>query len=174
MLVQLMRLEAETVTNRARGDALMTAPRQDTARDSRWINALPFAAVFVAQLAHLAEHIFVKVFGAPLIGAAANSELTHLAFNTAIALASVFLVVNFRYNPWVYPLTMLAVFHVVEHVYIYGHHLSTGIVDGPGLLGVGGAIGLIPLLRADLHNVYNGFEMIFIVLGLSFEIEDAQ
>ena len=153
---------------------MTTASGQETIRDTRWVNALPFAAVFAAQLAHLAEHIFVKVFGAPLIGAAANNEFTHLAFNSVIALASVFLVINFRYNPWVYPLAVLAVFHMFEHVYIYGHHMSTGIVGGPGLLGVGGVIGLIPLERVDLHNVYNGFEMIFIVLGLSFEIEDAQ
>jgi hypothetical protein len=36
----------------------------------------------------------------------------------------------------------------------------------------GGACGVIPLDRFDLHNVYNGFEMILMVLGFWRETED--
>ena len=44
-------------------------------------------------------------------------------------------------------------------------YLSTGTVNGPGLFGVGGAFGVTPLPRLELHNIYNGVEMILIVLG---------
>ncbi len=45
------------------------------------------------------------------------------------------------------------------------------MTNGPGLLGLGGAIGVIPLGRLDLHDVYNGLEMILIVLGFWNETE---
>lgn len=64
-------------------------------------------------------------------------------------------------------------FHGIEHVYIYEIYLRTGVTNGPGLLGLGGALGLIPLDRLDLHNTYNGFEMILIALGFTHEIDGA-
>jgi hypothetical protein len=74
-------------------------------------------------------------------------------------------------NPWVYPLLVLAIFHGIEHVYIFKEFLKTGISDGPGLLGRGGAIGVIPIDRLDLHNIYNGFEMSMMTLGFWNETE---
>jgi hypothetical protein len=133
----------------------------------RWL----FAWVFLAQLGHLIEHISVAIQGKGLLGSQFDSELSHLLFNGAIAVLSVVLVLVYPRNPWVYPLVVLAMFHCIEHVYIYDQFLKTGIVDGPGLLGRGGAIGVIPLDRLDLHNVYNGFEVIFLTLGLWHEIE---
>jgi hypothetical protein len=121
--------------------------------------------VFVAQLGHLIEHISKAIQGQGLLGPSFDTELSHLLFNGAIALLSVALVAIYPRNPWVYPLIVLAIFHALEHVYIYQEFLKTGIANGPGLLGRGGAIGLIPLDRVDLHNVYNGFEMILLVLG---------
>ena len=128
--------------------------------------------MFAFQLGHLAEHILVKLTRAPFFGAAANSEEAHLIFNGLIAIYALVLVWAFPRNPWVYPLALLSVFHGIEHVYIYELYLRTGITNGPGLLGLGGAVGLIPLDRLDLHNVYNGFEMILMVLGFWSETEN--
>lgn len=130
-----------------------------------------FAWVFLAQLGHLVEHIAKAIAGQGLLGPSFDSELSHLIFNGAIALLAVVLLVGYPHNPWVYPLAVISVLHGVEHVYIFEQHLRTGLTDGPGLLGLGGAIGVIPLQRLDLHNVYNGFEMILIVLGFWNETE---
>ena len=139
----------------------------------RWL----FALVFGAQLGHLVEHIAKAIGGEGLLGAAADTEFTHLAFNGTIALLSVVLVLVYPRNPWTYPLLLISMFHGIEHVYIYEQYLRTGLSNGPGLLGLGGAIGLIPLDRLDLHNTYNGVEMVLMVLGIRHETEvflDAQ
>lgn len=133
----------------------------------RWL----FVWVLLAQLGHLSEHISVAVSGRALLGPGFESEESHLLFNGAIALLAVVLVLLLPRNPWVYPLAALSIFHGIEHAYIYGEFLRTGISGGPGLLGLGGAIGVIPLDRLDLHNVYNGLEMILIVLGFWEETE---
>lgn len=130
-----------------------------------------FGFVFASQIGHLSEHILVRLTGSAVLGAAANSEETHLVFNGLVALWSLVLVWSFRRNGWVYLLAILAVLHGIEHAYIYEQYLRTGITDGPGLLGFGGAIGLIPLARVDLHNIYNGFELILIALGFQSEID---
>ena len=135
----------------------------------RWL----FAWVFFAQLGHLIEHISVAIQGKGLLGSQFNSELSHLLFNSVIAILSVVLVVVYPRNPWVYPLVLLTIFHGVEHIYIYERYLEAGVTNGQGLLGRGGAIGIIPLDRLDLHNVYNGFEMILMVLGFGYETEGA-
>jgi hypothetical protein len=128
-----------------------------------------FGFAFMAQLGHLIEHIIKAITGAGLLGAAADNEFSHLLFNGLIALVALALVVLYRRNPWVYPLVVLSVFHGIEHVYIYAQFLVRGITDGPGLLGAGGAIGVLPIDRLDLHNLYNGFEMILMVLGFTHE-----
>ena len=91
----------------------------------------------------------------------------------AIALLSVVLVLVYPRNPWVYPLVILAIFHGIEHAYIFHQFMRTGLTNGPGLLGKGGAIGLVPLERLDLHNVYNGLEVVLMTLGFSLEVNEA-
>lgn len=86
-------------------------------------------------------------------------------------MASVGLVLVYGRNPWTYPLLALALFHDLEHFYIFSEFLKTGAANGPGLLGEGGVIGLIPLDRVDLHNGYNGLELVLMVLGLWHELE---
>jgi hypothetical protein len=130
-----------------------------------------FAWVFLAQLGHLVEHIAKAITGAGLLGPSFDNELSHLLFNAAIAVLAVVLVIAFQKNAWLYPLAAIAILHGIEHIYIYEQFLRTGVSEGPGLLGSGGAIGLIPLNSLDLHNAYNGFEMILIVLGFAHEAE---
>jgi hypothetical protein len=133
----------------------------------RWL----FAWVILAQLGHLIEHISVAIQGKPLLGPQFDSELSHLLFNGLVAIVSLVLVGVYPRNPWVYPLSVLSVFHGIEHVYIFNEFLKTGVSNGPGLLGLGGAIGVIPIDRLDLHNLYNGMEMILMVLGFGFETD---
>lgn len=133
----------------------------------RWL----FAWVFLSQLGHLIEHIAKKLSGSGLLGASFDSEVSHLVFNGIIAIVAILLVAVYPRNPWVYPLVVLSVFHGIEHVYIFEQFNRTGLSDGPGLLGLGGAIGVIPIDRLDLHNIYNGFEMILMVLGCWHESE---
>lgn len=130
-----------------------------------------FAWVFLSQLGHLIEHIAKQLTGGGLLGASFDSELSHLAFNGLIAVVSLVLVAVYPRNPWVYPLCVLSVFHGIEHIYIFNRFLTTGVSDGPGLLGLGGAIGVIPIDRLDLHNIYNGVETILMCLGFGFETE---
>lgn len=130
-----------------------------------------FAWIFLSQLGHLIEHIAKQLSGSGLLGPAFDSEVSHLVFNGIIAIVSIVLVAVYPRNPWVYPLAALSILHGVEHVYIFEQFLRTGVTNGPGLFGVGGAIGLIPLERLDLHNVYNGFEMILIALGFWHETD---
>jgi len=136
---------------------------------SPWIWVFAFA--FLAQVAHLGEHIMVKLRGTALIGPAADSEETHLAFNALIAVLALVLMWRYPRNAWVYPLAVLAVFHAIEHVYICEQYLRTHIVNGPGLLGRGSAIGIFPIDRLDLHNIYNGFEVILLLLGFRLELD---
>jgi hypothetical protein len=124
------------------------------------------------QLGHLIEHIAIALQGKPLLGPAFNTEVSHLVFNDVIALVAILLVLVYPHNPWVYPLVVLTTFHGIEHIYIFEQFLRTGVSNGPGLLGLGGAIGIVPLDRLDLHNVYNGFEMILLALGFWHETED--
>src|SRR6266511_3898578 len=95
-----------------------------------------------------------------------RSLYTHCHFLLAIVLVLVY-----PRNPWVYPLVVISILHGIEHVYIFEQFTRTGLTNGPGLLGLGGAIGVIPLDRLDLHNVYNGFELILITLGFWNETE---
>jgi hypothetical protein len=133
----------------------------------RWL----FAWVFLAQLGHLIEHIAKQLTGSGLLGSEFDSEISHLLFNGAIAVLSVVLVAVYPRNPWVYPLCLLSIFHVIEHIYIFDQFVKTGVSNGPGLLGLGGAFGLVPIDRIDLHNIYNGVEMVFMVLGAWNEVE---
>jgi hypothetical protein len=132
-----------------------------------------FISLFVAQLGHLIEHISVRVQGHALIGEELNSELSHLLFNLMIAVGSVCLVALLRANPWTYPLAALAVLHLIEHTYIFAVFLQSGVPDGPGLFARGGVIGIMPLERLDLHNVYNGVEIVLMTLGLHLELNAA-
>lgn len=118
------------------------------------------------------EHLAKLLTGQGLLGPQADSELSHLLFNVAILLLSLRLVWVYPGNPWVYPLAFLAAVHGVEHVYIYQQYLVSGIANGPGLIGRRGALGLISIDRLQLHNIYNGLELVLMVLGFQHEFTE--
>jgi hypothetical protein len=130
---------------------------------------LSFGFVFTLQIGHVFEHIAKTLTGQGLLGAQADSEVSHLFFNSLILVLSLRLVYVYPRNFWVYPLAVVCAFHAVEHVYIFEQYLRTGEVNGPGLLGQGGAFGLFPIERLDLHNIYNGVELILMALGFQHE-----
>lgn len=130
-----------------------------------------FGVVMLAQIGHLIEHIAVKLQGTGLLGTTFDNELSHLLFNGLIAVWAVVLVAAYPRNPWVYPLLVLSLVHGTEHIYIFAEFMRLGVSNGPGVLAQGGVIGVIPLIREDLHNVYNGLEAILMVLGFGHEVQ---
>lgn len=130
-----------------------------------------FASVYLLQLGHLSEHISMAIQGHGLLGPEFNTELSHFLFNGLIFLLATVMFFVFPRNPWLYPLVVVCGFHELEHCYIFSNYLRTGIVGAPGLLGSGGAIGVLPIARTQLHNIYNGTEVILLTLGLTYQTD---
>jgi hypothetical protein len=148
---------------------MATPPQLSDGTDFRRLWLL--GGVAFAQLVHLGDHIVFAVTGRAVIGPAATSELTHFLFNGAIALLSIALVRSYSRNPWVYPLLAVAWLHELEHVVIYVDSLRSGLSGQPGLLGIGGLLGVLPVTRTELHNAYNGLELILLALGFWHEVD---
>lgn len=139
---------------------------------------LLFGVVFWLQIGHLIEHLSLAFAGRALLGPEADSQLTHFAFNVAIGILSVLLVIRYPHNPWVIPLAAIALLHMAEDSYNYIQFVETaGKLNGPaasvgaGLLGSAGRLEVFPIEQVDLHNAFNGLEWILIVLGLAHEID---
>jgi hypothetical protein len=140
-----------------------------------------FAFVLWLQVGHMIEHLSLALRGVPLLGAEADSQLFHFLFNSAIAVVACVLLFRHPRNPWVYVLAIVALLHESEDLYVYAHYvLASGALNGPitegetGLLGIGGAIGVIPITQLDLHNIYNGSEWILVTLGFWYELESLE
>jgi hypothetical protein len=64
--------------------------------------------------------------------------------------------------------------HELEHAYIMGAFLTTGVVGTPGLLSSGGALaGGLPLARPDLHFLYNLAETAPLLLAFFHQVGEA-
>lgn len=135
--------------------------------DGAWL----FGVIAAAQLGHVIEHISLTLRGTPLLGAAFDTEISHFVFNEFIALASVLLIIVYPRNVWAYVLCVIAIAHGIEHGFIVYQFLQTGLPDSPGFLGHGGALGVLPIARNDLHNFYNGAELVLLVLGFTYELD---
>jgi hypothetical protein len=147
-------------------------------RDAR----LAIYFVFVAlQSVHMSEHIaqmvqihllgrmFSNSHG--LFGALLDTEWLHFFFDTLwIPLCTAWLLMLYSSRDrWLLLLLPIALWHGAEHVVIMDYYLKTGIVGSPGILAQGGLIGS-PLIRPDLHFVYNAVEEVFIVQGFRSQI----
>lgn len=142
-------------------------------REYRWF-ALFFVLV-VTQGAHLLEH-FVQVLQIHVLGTSIarangiigifNTEWIHFVWNIWVLVFVILFLFLFRRNPWLKVLLIASTWHAIEHCYILYEYLRTGVNGLPGLLAQGGAIaGGLPIIRPDLHFLYNLVEEVLLVIA---------
>jgi hypothetical protein len=150
-------------------------------RQYHWLAV--FFMLLVAQSVHFTEHIAqmieIHILGIDpskahgIIGML-DLEWTHFIFDGIWVPICVFTLsfVFRKTNPWLWPLLIIVIWHGIEHCYIIIFYLRTGIVGSPGLLAQGGAIaGGLPLIRADLHFLYNLAEETLIIVAYLHQIK---
>lgn len=140
-----------------------------------------FEVVLISQIGHFIEHL-VQMYQIHLLGlkgVAARGifgqldvEWVHFLFNTYLLIAFLLLVLKFRKNPWLWVTVVVALIHEFEHLYIMRNYFITGKQGLPGLLGRGGVID-IPLLRADVHFLYNLVESVPMMLAFAWQLRVA-
>jgi hypothetical protein len=151
-------------------------------REYRWL-ALMFVLV-VAQGAHLLEHsvqmlqihvLGVSVANANGIFSIFNTEWVHFLWSTWVLLFATLFLFLFRRNPWLKVLFVASIWHAIEHSYILYESIHTGITGLPGLLAQGGAIaGGLPIIRPDLHFLYNLVVEVLLVIAYLYQIRQMQ
>lgn len=140
-----------------------------------------FEVVLISQVGHFIEHLVqmyqIHILG--LRGVAARGifgqldvEWVHFLFNSYLLIAFLLLALRFRKNPWLWATLVVALIHEFEHLYIMRNYFITGKQGLPGLLGRGGVIS-IPLLRADVHFLYNLVESVPMMLAFIWQLRVA-
>jgi hypothetical protein len=139
-----------------------------------------FYILLVTQTGHFVEHVTqmvqIHVLGlrgtdAQGVFGALNIEWVHFAWNAWVLVAAILLVSRFRDNPWLWFTSIFAGWHGIEHAYILSIYLSTGVSSTPGLLSLGGLIGGgLPLVRPDLHFVYNLIETVPLAIAFFWQV----
>ena len=134
-----------------------------------------FGMLVASQLGHVLEHaaqltqihvLGIRAPDARGILAMFDTELVHFLWNSWILAAVAALVVAFPGNRWLQLSAILSCWHAFEHAFIYAGYLVSGISGTPGLVAAGGVIGGgLPLVRPDLHFVYNLAEVVPLALG---------
>lgn len=141
-----------------------------------------FFVLAVVQSVHFIEHIaqMIQIHFLGFQGMEAHGifgmldlEVVHFTFDGALVpICTIALLFLFRKNPWLWVLLVIVTWHGIEHFYIMSVFLRTGIQGTPGLLSHGGAIaGGLPLIRPDLHFLYNLVEESLIVVGYIYQIK---
>jgi len=150
-------------------------------RQYRWLAF--FFVLLVAQSVHFTEHIaqMIQIHLLGLSGSQAHGiigvldfEWTHFLFDGGwVPICTYTLFAVFRKSkPWLWILMVVVTWHALEHVVIIWTYLRTGIVGSPGLLARGGAIaGGLPLIRPDLHFLYNLIEETLIAIAYVYQIK---
>lgn len=151
-----------------------------------WMAVFEFLVAF--QLAHFAEHaaqvIELHVWEwqpARALGIISelDAEGVHWWWNTAVFFLVVLLLLRYRDNKWLWASFFFALWHELEHAYIYFYWvLGNGVHEHPGILGQGGLVdgwnidlGLLTNLgRADLHFGYNLFEVGFLLIAFLVQV----
>jgi len=150
-------------------------------RNYRWLAF--FFVLLVAQSVHFTEHIaqMIQIHLLGLSGVQAHGiigvldfEWVHFLFDAGwvpICCYTLFIVYR-KSNPWLWALLPIVTWHAAEHIVIMSYYLRTGIVGSAGLLARGGAIaGGLPLIRPDLHFLYNLVEETLIVLAYIHQVK---
>lgn len=145
-----------------------------------------FFVLLIAQSVHFTEHIaqMIQIHLLGLSGMQAHGiigmldlEWVHFIFDAGWVPICVYtlLFVYRKSNPWLWVLAVIATWHALEHVAIMSVYLRTGIVGSPGLLAHGGAIaGGLPLIRPDLHFLYNLIEEALILIAYTYQLKHLQ
>ena len=146
-------------------------------RRYHWLSL--FYVLLVTQAGHFLEHVaqMTQIHLLGLQGAAARGifgaldlEWVHFAWNTWVLVAVVVLLCRFRNNPWLWSTTLFAGWHGIEHGYILTIYLRTGVAGTPGFLSQGGLIGGgLPLIRPDLHFLYNLIETVPLAIAFFWQ-----
>jgi hypothetical protein len=97
----------------------------------------------------------------------------HFVWNGLVVSAAVWLlVIRFWRNPWLWATAVIASWHMVEHVVIFRAYLQTGTPGDPGLLAHGGRIGGgLPILRPDMHFLYNLVETLPLWIAFVWQVK---
>ena len=150
-------------------------------RQYRWLAF--FFVLLIAQSVHFTEHLaqMVQIHLLGLSGSQAHGiigmldlEWVHFAFDACWVpiCAYTLLFVYRKSNPWLWVLAVIVTWHAIEHIAIMSFYLRTGIVGSPGLLAHGGAIaGGLPLIRPDLHFLYNLAEETLILIAYIYQLK---
>jgi len=150
-------------------------------RQYRWLAF--FFVLLIVQSVHFTEHIaqVIQIHLLGLSGTQAHGiigmldlEWVHFAFDALWMPICVYtlLFIYRKNNPWLWILAVIVTWHAIEHIAIMSFYLRTGIVGSPGLLAHGGAIaGGLPLIRADLHFLYNLVEESLILIAYMYQLK---
>src|SRR6266849_3511550 len=142
-----------------------------------------FFVLLIAQSVHFTEHIaqMIQIHLLGLSGMQAHGiigmldlEWVHFIFDAVWVPFCVFILlfVYRKSNPWLWILAVIVTWHAFEHFAIMSFYLRTGIVGSPGLLAHGGAIaGGLPLIRPDLHFLYNLIEETLILIAYTYQLK---
>ena len=145
-----------------------------------------FFVLLIAQSVHFTEHIaqMIQIHLLGLSGMQAHGiigmldlEWVHFIFDAGWVPICVYtlLFVYRKSNPWLWVLAVIVTWHALEHLTIMSVYLRTGIVGSPGLLAHGGAIaGGLPLMRPDLHFLYNLIEETLILIAYTYQLKHLQ
>lgn len=134
-----------------------------------------FYILVVTQTGHFLEHIaqMIQLHVLGLTGADARGifgaldvEWVHFVWNTWVLLAVLVLLARYGANRWLWLTALLSGWHELEHAYIFCVYVSTGLSGTPGLLSQGGALaGGLPIVRPDLHFIYNLIETVPLIIA---------
>src|SRR6266852_2639542 len=153
-------------------------------RQYRWLAF--FFVLLIAQSVHFTEHIaqMIQIHLLGLSGMQAHGiigmldlEWVHFIFDAVWVPICVYtlLFIYRKSNPWLWVLAVIVTWHALEHLVIMSVYLRTGIVGSPGLLAHGGAIaGGLPLIRPDLHFLYNLIEETLILIAYTYQLKHLQ
>lgn len=147
----------------------------------RWLAF--FFVLLIAQSVHFTEHIaqMIQIHLLGLSGMQAHGiigmldlEWVHFIFDALWVPLCVYILlfVYRKSNPWLWILAVIVTWHAFEHVVIMSFYLRTGVVGSPGLLAHGGIIaGGLPLVRPDLHFLYNLIEETLILIAYTYQLK---
>ena len=140
-----------------------------------------FYVLAITQTVHLLEHVsqMIEIHVLRLSGPDARGiistldvEWVHFVWNTWVLVAVVVLLVRFKANRWLWLVLPLTGWHAIEHAFIFSGYLSTGVSGMPGLLAQGGALwGGLPVVRPDLHFIYNLVETVPLLVGFEAQVQ---